>query len=29
VERQETGDRQVRYTIRSYAADKPSGRRYE
>ncbi|WP_129627237.1 ribulose bisphosphate carboxylase small subunit [Candidatus Oscillochloris fontis] len=29
VERQEMSDRRIRYTIRSYAADKPSGQRYE
>jgi ribulose-bisphosphate carboxylase small chain len=29
VERQENGDRQIRYTIRSYATMKPSGQRYE
>ena len=29
LERQETSDRQVRYTLRSYAADRPAGRRYE
>lgn len=29
LERQETSDRQIRYTIRSYAADKPSGERYQ
>ena len=29
VERQEFGDRRIKYTIRSYAADKPSGQRYE
>lgn len=29
LERQETSDRQVRYSIRSYAANQPSGRRYE
>lgn len=29
LERQEAADRQVRYTIRSYASDKPSGQRYE
>lgn len=28
LERQEGRDRQVHYTIRSYAADKPSGERY-
>jgi ribulose-bisphosphate carboxylase small chain len=28
VERQEGNDRTVRYTIRSYASDKPSGERY-
>jgi ribulose-bisphosphate carboxylase small chain len=28
VERQETRDRQIRYTLRSYAADKPHGERY-
>lgn len=29
LERQEGADRQMRYTIRSYAANKPSGQRYE
>lgn len=29
LERQETADRRVRYTIRAYAADRPAGRRYE
>ena len=29
VERQEFGDRQIRYTLRSYAANKPAGQRYE
>ncbi len=29
LERQEGPDRQVRYTLRSYAAQKPSGQRYE
>ncbi|MFN8566587.1 MAG: ribulose bisphosphate carboxylase small subunit [Kouleothrix sp.] len=29
VERQENGDRQVRYTLHSYATDRPSGERYE
>lgn len=29
VERTEGPDRQVRYTIRSYAANKPAGQRYE
>jgi ribulose-bisphosphate carboxylase small chain len=28
LERQEGADRSVRYTLRSYAADKPHGRRY-
>jgi ribulose-bisphosphate carboxylase small chain len=28
VERQETSNRQVRYTIHSYAADEPHGQRY-
>jgi ribulose-bisphosphate carboxylase small chain len=28
LERQEGADRQIRYTLRSYAADKPSGQRY-
>jgi ribulose-bisphosphate carboxylase small chain len=28
VERQEFADRVVKYTLRSYAADKPSGQRY-
>lgn len=29
LERQETEDRQVRYTLRPYAADQPSGDRYQ
>jgi ribulose-bisphosphate carboxylase small chain len=29
LERQEGADRQVRYTIHSYATDRPSGERYE
>ena len=29
LERQEYQDRQVKYTIRAYAADKPKGERYE
>ncbi len=29
VERQESADRQMRYTLRPYAAGKPSGERYE
>ncbi|EFO79598.1 ribulose-1,5-bisphosphate carboxylase/oxygenase small subunit-2 [Oscillochloris trichoides DG-6] len=29
LERQEVSDRQIRYTIRSYASEKPSGQRYE
>jgi ribulose-bisphosphate carboxylase small chain len=29
VERQESSDRRIRYTIRSYAADRPAGRRYD
>jgi ribulose-bisphosphate carboxylase small chain len=29
VERQEVADRQIKYTLRSYATDKPKGRRYE
>ncbi len=29
LERQEVADRQVRYTLRPYAADRPSGQRYE
>jgi ribulose-bisphosphate carboxylase small chain len=29
LERQESSDRSVRYTLRSYAADKPHGRRYQ
>lgn len=29
VERHEHGDRQIKYTIRSYAANKPAGQRYE
>ena len=28
LDRQETEGRQVRYTVRSYAADKPEGERY-
>lgn len=28
VQRQETADRQIRYTIHSYAADRPHGERY-
>jgi ribulose-bisphosphate carboxylase small chain len=28
VERQEYADRQIKYTLRSYAADRPAGRRY-
>src|SRR5215217_5297851 len=28
LERQEDSDRRIRYTLRSYAADQPSGRRY-
>lgn len=28
VERQETADRQVRYTLHAYAADRPHGERY-
>jgi len=28
VERQETADRQIRYTLHSYAADQPHGERY-
>ena len=29
VDRQEVSDRQIRYTIRSYAVDRPVGHRYE
>jgi ribulose-bisphosphate carboxylase small chain len=29
LERQEGPDRQVRYTLRSYAADRPQGERYQ
>jgi ribulose-bisphosphate carboxylase small chain len=29
LERTETADRRIRYTIRSYAADRPAGERYE
>jgi ribulose-bisphosphate carboxylase small chain len=29
LERQETSDRRIRYTLRAYAADRPSGKRYE
>ena len=29
VERQEVADRQIKYTLRSYATDKPSGQRYQ
>ncbi len=29
LDRQETSDRQIRYTIRSYAVDRPLGHRYE
>ena len=29
VERQETADRQVRYSLHSYATDRPAGKRYE
>ena len=29
LERQEGADRQVRYTVHSYATDRPSGERYE
>ena len=29
LERQEFADRQVKYTLRAYATDKPSGQRYE
>lgn len=29
LERQETGDRRIRYTLHPYAADRPSGQRYE
>ena len=29
LERQETSDRQVRYTLRSYAANRPAGQRYQ
>jgi ribulose-bisphosphate carboxylase small chain len=29
LERQESADRSVRYTLRSYAADQPHGRRYQ
>jgi ribulose-bisphosphate carboxylase small chain len=29
LERQETSDRQIRYSIHSYATDRPSGQRYE
>ncbi len=29
LERQEAADRQVRYTLRPYAAQKPSGQRYD
>jgi ribulose-bisphosphate carboxylase small chain len=29
LERQEAADRQVRYTLHSYATDRPSGERYE
>jgi ribulose-bisphosphate carboxylase small chain len=29
IERQEIGDRRMKYTIRAYAADKPSGKRYQ
>jgi ribulose-bisphosphate carboxylase small chain len=28
LDRQEAGDRQIRYTAHSYAADRPAGRRY-
>ncbi len=28
LERQESGDRQVRYTLHAYATDKPAGERY-
>ncbi|MDA8320374.1 MAG: ribulose bisphosphate carboxylase small subunit, partial [Actinomycetota bacterium] len=28
LDRQETADRQIRYTLHSYAADRPSGDRY-
>jgi len=28
LERQEAGGRNIRYTTRAYAADKPAGRRY-
>ena len=28
LERQETADRSIRYTTRSYATDKPAGSRY-
>jgi ribulose-bisphosphate carboxylase small chain len=29
LERTEGADRQIRYTLKSYAADKPAGKRYE
>ncbi len=29
VERQESGDRQLRYSVHSYATDRPAGKRYE
>ncbi|MBC5804616.1 MAG: ribulose bisphosphate carboxylase small subunit [Candidatus Eremiobacter antarcticus] len=29
VERQESSDRRIRYTLHAYAADKPTGHRYE
>ena len=29
LDRQETGDRQIRYTMHAYAADRPHGERYE
>ena len=29
LDRQEVGDRQIRYTLHSYAADRPHGDRYE
>ena len=29
LDRQEGADRQVRYTLHSYATDRPSGERYE
>lgn len=29
LDRQETGDRRIRYTLHPYAADRPAGQRYE